>query len=218
MKILIIIAVVALLFLISNKTISSFTYEICDDKGECQDITINQITQPSKQTYEICNPDALKSGAKNICEQVPINRLLLKGGTNKKYCNKAPYLAGDYLDNWWNSEGLIDECEIPPQSNMQFLFKQHNQSVRSHTGTIQIKVNIINFENDYKALQILTGEDNNNDNLPDSWVHCGNVDKINGKDVKIIHCTGTNLKFIKLVNAEWNKGSLFMDSVEVLTV
>lgn len=218
MKIWIGAAIIASLLLISNKTTGNFTYEVCDDKGNCQDKTISRIVKPSSQTTEICNPDALKSGAERICEQVPINKLLLKGGTDKKYCNEAPYLASDYLDNYWNSNGLIDECEIPPKADMQLYFKQHDQSVRSHTGTIQISIDVINYNSNYLALQVFIGEDSNNDNLPDSWMYCGNVDKIHGKNRKVILCNGTNMKFVKLINAEWNPTSLFIDDVEVLKV
>ena len=205
--------IVLVLFLIIRNT--QQTYEICDDMG-CKRFVIDKITQPSMETTEICNPNAIESGAENICEKVPDNRLLFKGGTNKNYCSNAPYLSSHYLDNWWNAEGLIDECEMPPDSNMQFIFKRHDQSIKSHDGTIQIKIDAINYDNNGKALQIFIGEDNNNDNLPDEWKYCGNVDEIRGRNTKYILCNGNNLKFIKLVNAEWNKGNLYIDSIEVL--
>jgi len=161
--------------------------------------------------------EAKKFGAMSECEDVPVNRLLFKGGTNKTICNGYNAGGSTFTDNWWNAEGLIDNCEMPVNSNMQFIFKQHDQSIRSHTGVIQIKIDALNYNN-YKALQIFTAEDSNNDNLPDNWKHCGNVDGIYGRSTKIIQCSGTNLKFIKLVNAEWNKGSLFIDNVEVLKI
>jgi len=187
-----------------------FQYETCND-GMCKMISIDRIIQPSNQTYNICND-------KGLCEDVPINRLLLKEGTDKKHCSNAPYLKTDYLDNWWNAYGLIDECEMPPKSDMQFTFKQHNQTIISYTGTIQIILTIINYEDNYLALQILTAEDNDGDNLPDVWIHCGNVDEIKGKKIKIINCSGTNLKFVKLVNAEWNPTSIFIDRVEIFKI
>jgi len=189
----------------------SYQYEVCNDNGECKMITIDKVVQPSRQTFNICND-------KGFCEDVPLNRLLLKEGTDKKYCSSAPYLETDYVDNWWNANGLIDECEMPPESDMQFTFKQHNQTIISYTGTIQISITAINYEDNYLALQILTADDHDGDNLPDEWIHCGNVDEINGKDLKIIYCSGTNLKFVKLSSAEWNPTSIFIDRIEILKV
>lgn len=188
---------------------SSYQYEICDDKGECKYITIDKIIQPSEQTLYVCNNQSL-------CEYVPVNRLLLKHGTDKEYCADAPRFKSSYVDNWWNSNGLIDECEMPPRADMQFAFKQHNGTLSSYTGTIQITITPINYEDNYLALQILIGEDNNMDNLPDSWIFCGNVDSIYGKDKRIINCSGTNIKFVKLVNPEWNPSSLYLDYILVL--
>ena len=184
------------------------TYEVCDSKGNCTRVAVERVF-----------PDAVGSQVcyQGKCEFVPANRLLFKEGTDKKYCN-GHYNANDFVDNWWNAEGLIDECEMPVGSNMQFVFKQHNQTIHSYTGTIQVLIQSINYDNDFKALQIFTGEDNDKDNLPDSWIHCGNIDEIQGISAKIIHCKGTNLKFVKMVNAEWNKGSLYIDYLEVLKV
>ena len=192
-----------------NQPQNNYEYEICDDNGACKMIQIDEIVQPSVQTFNQCNPEGL-------CEDVPVNRLILKEGTDKKDCSDAPYLKTDYVDNWWNANGLIDECEMPPRSDMQFAFKQHNQTILSYTGTIQISLTILNYEDNYLAFQILTAEDRNNDNLPDTWIHCGNVDSIKGKTIKIIRCTGTNIKFVKLVNPEWNPSNLFLDRIEVL--
>ncbi len=83
-------------------------------------------------------------------------------------------------------------------------------------STIQITITPINYENNYLALQILIGEDYNGDYLPDEWIHCGNVDGIKGKDKRIINCKGTNIKFVRLVNPEWNPTSLFIDYILVL--
>ena len=105
---------------------------------------------------------------------------------------------------------------MPPGSDMQFAFKQHNGSLSSHTGTVQITLTPINYEDNYLALQVLTGEDNDVDDLPDGWVFCGNLDSIRGKDRKIINCNGTNVKFVKLVNPEWNPSSLYLDYILVL--
>jgi len=196
-------------FFKTNYFSDNYEYEICDDNGACQMIQIDKVVQPSTQTANQCNPEGL-------CEDVPVNRLILKEGTDKKYCSNAPYLKTDYVDNWWNANGLIDECEMSPRSDMQFAFKQHNQTILSYTGTIQISLTILNYEDNYLAFQILTAEDRNNDNLPDTWIHCGNVDSIKGKTIKIIRCTGTNIKFVKLVNPEWNPSNLFLDRIEVL--
>ena len=196
-------------FFKTNYFSDNYEYEICDDNGACQMIQIDKVVQPSTQTANQCNPEGL-------CEDVPVNRLILKEGTDKKHCSNAPYLKTDYVDNWWNANGLIDECEMPPRSDMQFAFKQHNQTILSYTGTIQISLTILNYEDNYLAFQILTAEDRNNDNLPDTWIHCGNVDSIKGKTIKIIRCTGTNIKFVKLVNPEWNPSNLFLDRIEVL--
>lgn len=206
-----------LLFLASCTNI--YQYEVCDNKinGQCKNIAVTRIL-PSSETFNVCDTNYLKTGARNKCEQVPINRLLLKGGTDKPCCAGHCLDSGDFVDNWWNAEGLIDECEMPVSSNMQFIFKAHNQTIYSHTGTIQVLIKAINYDNNINALQIFTGEDNNNDNLPDSWIHCGNVDGIHGASVKVIHCKGNNLKFVKLVNAMWNKNSLFIDYIEVLKV
>ena len=196
-------------FFKTNYFSDNYEYEICDDNGACQMIQIDKVVQPSTQTANQCNHEGL-------CEDVPVNRLILKEGTDKKYCSNAPYLKTDYVDNWWNANGLIDECEMSPRSDMQFAFKQHNQTILSYTGTIQISLTILNYEDNYLAFQILTAEDRNNDNLPDTWIHCGNVDSIKGKTIKIIRCTGTNIKFVKLVNPEWNPSNLFLDRIEVL--
>ena len=189
---------------------SNYQYEICDG-GECRYIIINNIIEPSSETRNVCNNQGL-------CEDVPVNRLLLKHGTDKEYCSNAPYLGSSYVDNWWNANGLIDECEMPPKADMQFAFKQHNGSFLGHTGTIQITLTPINYENNYLALQILIGEDNNFDELPDEWIFCGNVDSIHGKDKRIINCSGTNMKFVKLVNPEWNPFSLYLDYILILRV
>lgn len=192
-----------------------YEYEVCNK--DCNRFQLKNVAQPSTKTERLCHPDAqeaIKSGARSVCEDVPINLLLNKGGTDKKYCNEAPYLESDYVDNWWNSEGLIDECEMPTNSNMQFIFKMVDSSTRTYTGTIQIKIDAISYDNDGKALQIFTGEDDGN--LPKEWVYCGNVDGINGKTTRYILCKGENLKFIKLVHASWSKGSIFLDKVEVL--
>lgn len=187
----------------------NYEYEICDDAG-CRMVPIDKIILPGEKTFYICNNEGQR------CENVPINRLLLKEGTDKKYCSKAPYLKTDYVDNWWNANGLIDECEMPPRSDMQFAFKLHNQTLVSYTGTIQISLTLINYENNHVAIQVLTGEDNDKNNLPDKWIHCGNLDGIKGREVKIINCSGKNLKFVKLVNAEWNPTSIFLDRIEIL--
>ncbi len=188
---------------------TDYEYEVCDSNGECRYVIVDKIIQPSKETFNVCNNQGL-------CEDVPINRLLLKHGTEKEYCADAPYLESSYVDNWWNANGLIDECEMPPKADMQFAFKQHNGSLSSHTGTIQITITPINYENNYLALQILIGEDHNYDDLPDGWIFCGNVDSIHGKDKKIINCKGTNMKFVRLVNPEWNPSSLYFDYILVL--
>lgn len=187
----------------------NYKYEICETNEECKDIAIERIIEPSKETVYVCN----KEGS---CEDVPVNRLLLKHGTDKEHCADAPYLKSSYVDNWWNANGLIDECEMPPRADMQFAFKQHNGSFSSHTGTIQITLTPINYEENYLALQVLIGEDNNKDELPDGWVFCGNVDSITGKDKKIINCKGTNIKFVKLVNPEWNPSSLYFGYILIM--
>ena len=196
---------------VNYKNKANYEYEICDEEG-CRMMPIDKIILPSKKTFYICNDEGKR------CEDVPVNRLLLKEGTDKKYCSSAPYLKTDYVDNWWNANGLIDECEMPPRSDMQFAFKLHNQTLIKYTGKIQISLTILNYENNHVAIQVLTGEDNddNNNNPPDEWIHCGNLDGIKGKAVKIIHCSGKNLKFVKLVNAEWNPTSIFIDRIEIL--
>lgn len=199
---------IAFLMVILTIGCTKYEAERCTSSG-CALFKFIEV-QPSKETTQICY--------QGKCEVVPDNRLLFKGGTEKEFCSNAPSLESDYVDNWWNAEGLIDECEMPVGANMQFIFKMHDQSVRNHTGSIQVKVYVINYDDDYKALQVFTAEDNNNDNLPDEWVHCGNVDKIDGKDRRIINCWGKNLKFIKLKNAAWNDGNLYIDLVEVLKV
>ena len=186
-----------------------YKYEVCDNNGECRYISIDKIIEPSERTFYVCN----KEGS---CEDVPVNRLLLKHGTDKEYCSDAPYLESSYVDNWWNANGLIDECEMPPRADMQFAFKQHNGTLSSYTGAIQITLTPVNYENNYLALQVMTGEDHNNDDLPDGWIFCGNVDNIKGKDKKIINCNGTNIKFVKLVNPEWNSNSLYFDYILVM--
>ena len=184
-----------------------YEYEICENNN-CRMIKVDKIIEPSEETQKLCN--------ESWCEDVPVNRLLLKHGTDKKYCSKAPYLNDDYVDNWWNANGLIDDCEMPPKADMQFAFKQHNQSFLSHTGTVQITLTPINYGDNYLALQVLIAEDKNDDNLPDEWIFCGNVDSIRGKDKRIINCNGTMMEFVKLVNPEWNPSSLFLDYIMVL--
>ena len=183
-----------MLFLASCTT---YDYEVCNDKivetrngdftqidqykeTDCQRVSITNIVQPSLETTRLCNSNWKESGAMHECEDVPANLLLSKGGTNKRICNKIYAIGGIVADNYWNAEGVVDGCEMPPNSNTQWAFKQHDQTFRSHTGTIQIRIDVVNFDNDYKALQIFIGENNNGDGLPDSWVYCGNVDKIYG--------------------------------------
>lgn len=132
------------------KTGTDYEYEICDEES-CRMIPIDKIILPSEKTFYICNNEGQR------CEDVPINRLLLKEGTDKKYCSNAPYLKTDYVDNWWNANGLIDECEMLPRSDMQFAFKLHNQTLISYTGTIQVSLTVINYEDNYVAIQVLTG-------------------------------------------------------------
>ena len=202
-----------LLFIIGCTT---YDYEVCNG-NDCKRY-VGYAVQPSVQTEKICNPDWVRDQAISECEEIPTNQLLSKTGTNKAICNGYSINGNDFVDNWWNAEGLIDECEMPINSNMQFIFKQHDQTIRSHTGTMQIKIDAVNFDRDYKALQVFIAEDSDNNNLPDSWMYCGNVDDIQGYSTKIIRCSGAELKFIKLVNAGWNKGSLFIDNFEVLKV
>ena len=206
--------ILGMLFLVGC---TAYNYEVCKEGNNCERFQITSITQPSLETQKICNPDWKESGADKECENVPDNQLLKKGGTDKQVCN-GHSLSSNFVDNYWNSEGLIDGCQMPINAKMDFIWKQHDQSIRSHTGTVQIRIDILNFDDDYKALQIFFGEDNNNDNLPDEWKYCGNVDKIKGYSTKYIRCSGTNLKFVRLMNPEWNKGSLFIDEIEVLKV
>ncbi|MBS3083323.1 hypothetical protein J4423_00815 [Candidatus Pacearchaeota archaeon] len=159
----------------------------------------NNILKGDNYEYEICDDN-------NNCNMVSVEKIIEPSNETTK----------SYVDNWWNANGLIDECEMPPKSDMQFAFKQHDQSFLSHTGTIQVTVTPINYENNYLALQILIAEDKNNDNLPDEWVFCGNVDSIRGKDKRIINCNGTMVEFVKLVNPEWNPSSLYIDYILVL--
>lgn len=103
-------AMLIFLLILNSKDLSlknrvDYQYEICDDEGICTMVPVDKVIQPSTHTFNICND-------KGLCEDVPINRLLLKEGTDKKYCSNAPYLQTDYVDNWWNANGLIDECEI----------------------------------------------------------------------------------------------------------
>ena len=102
----------------NEKNDMHYEYEVCEN-DDCRYIQVDKIIQPSEETFNVCNNQSL-------CEDVPVNRLLLKHGTDKEYCANAPYLASSYVDNWWNANGLIDECEMPPQADMQFAFKQHN--------------------------------------------------------------------------------------------
>ena len=217
-----IIVVFVLAFLLiqnfDNKILGNFSlkneeyeYETCDNEGNCKYISVEKIIEPSSETKNVCNKEGL-------CEDVPVNRLVLKHGTDKEYCANAPRLKSSYVDNWWNSNGLIDECEMPPGADMQFAFKQHDGSLSSYTGTIQITITPINYEDNYLALQILIGEDRDYNNLPDEWVFCGNVDSIRGKDKKIINCGGTEVKFVKLVNPLWNPSSLYLDYILILKV
>ena len=210
-----------MVFLISCTPL--YEYEVCDERlmnikiGKCERFQITKIIQKSPQTTKFCDPNWKQYGAMHECENVPNNQLLSKGGTDKKYCN-GHYLASDFFDNYWNAEGLIDECEMPVGSDIQVIFKMHGGTLKKHTGTIQIKIDVINYDNVFKALQIYTGENNDGDGLPDEWKYCGNVDEIKGYSTKYILCKGTNLQFVKMVNAEWNKGSLFIDNIEVLKV
>ena len=198
----------------------TYDYEVCDGSGQCSRVLINPLTYPSAETENVCVSDfeeAKKYGATSECEDVPVNRLLSKEGTDKQSCSDAPYLQSHYVDNWWNSQGLIDECEMPPSSDMQFIFKRHDQKVFSHTGKIQVTLDVISYKG-VSAMQVFSSGDANEDNLPDEWVHCGNVDGISGYSTKVINCEGEKLKFIKLVNAPWNEENLYLDSVEVLKV
>ena len=188
----------------------TYDYEVCNKNGQCNRVFVDKLIFPSAETEQVCN-------ANGLCEQVPTNRLLLKGGTDKQYCSDAPYLSSHYVDNWWNSNWLVDECGMPPSSDMQFIFKRHDQKVFSHTGKIQVTLDVISYKGS-GAMQVFSSEDLNDDNLPDEWVHCGNVDGINGYSTKVIICEGEKLKFVKLVNAPWNTENLYLDSVEVLKV
>src|SRR3990167_6851286 len=89
---------------------ASYTYETCEG-DVCQNQYVVRVIEPSYQTEEICY--------QGRCEQVPMNRLLFKGGVNKTICNGKTFDGKTFLDNYWNSNGLIDGCEIPPKSDMQ---------------------------------------------------------------------------------------------------
>ena len=67
------------------------------------------------------------------------NCLLVKEGTNKTICNDYSYNNVVFVDNWFDSRGLLDGCEMPIMSEMSFAFKQHDQSFKIHNGTIVVK-------------------------------------------------------------------------------
>ena len=90
MKQIYIIGILAI-FVVACSPINT-SYEVCND-GQCKQIQISKIDYPSFNTAKLCFGNWQESGARSECEQVPINQLLSKGGTDKKYCNNATYLA-----------------------------------------------------------------------------------------------------------------------------
>src|SRR3990167_2612824 len=84
--------------------------------------------------------------------------LLLKGGTEKQTCTGAPFLKSDYVDNYYNAKGVVDECRMPPNAEMDFIFKQHDKKIRTHSGKIKIVVNSVNTES-HGVLQVLVSND-----------------------------------------------------------
>ena len=166
---------------------------------------------PNEPFTIICN----KEGS---CENVPDNRLLFKSGTNKTKCSNAPYLSSDYVDNPYNFEGdVIDECEITTNSSMIFRFKQHDQSFRNHSGTIQVTITTVNTE-PHGIVQVLTADKSQN------WKECKGISQDciscienipKGRRENKILCEGEELQFIKVLAAPWSPTSIFLDSVEV---
>lgn len=138
------------------------------------------------------------------------NRLLLKGGVNKTICSNAPYLESSYVNNWYNSYGdIVDGCEMRQDSEVVFGFKQHDQSFRNHTGTIQVKITTVNLE-DGGAIRLYTSSNGLNDSL---WAECREFNNLPaGSNRVITTCDGTELGFLKLRSK--TQTSIFLDTVE----
>lgn len=142
------------------------------------------------------------------------NCLLLKGGTNKTQCGEFSYNNVVFVDNYYDSEGIIDHCEMSPGSSMTFRFKQHNQEYKNHTGNMLVTVTSVSL-NDHYALQLLTS--NSTKDYADDWDYCGELENYQkGIKTKSITCNGTNVQYIKIINAPWNNNVInYLDHVEV---
>ena len=139
--------------------------------------------------------------------------LLIKEGTNKTTCPGAPTLQSAYVNNFYYKEGsVIDDCQLTPDSAMIFAFKQHDQSFKKHTGTLEVKITTFNPEA-HQVVQVLTSSGASQGG--GSWEFCGNIEDIPaGLQTKTILCTGKEIGFIKLKNAPWNTKNVYFDRVE----
>ena len=139
------------------------------------------------------------------------NRLLFKEGVNKTTCSNAPYLESSYVNNWFNAKGeIIDGCEMRQDSEVIFAFKQHDQTFRNHTGTIQVKITTVNLEAG-GAIRLYTSSDGLNES---SWQECREFNNLPaGSNRVITTCDGVELGYIKLRSK--TQTGIFLDKVEV---
>jgi hypothetical protein len=139
------------------------------------------------------------------------NRLLMKEGVNKTTCSDAPYLESSYVNNYFNAHGdVVDGCEMKQDSELIFIFKQHDQSLRNHTGTIQVKITTVNLESG-GAIRLFTSSNGLNES---SWQECREFNNLPaGSNRVITTCDGVEIGYIKLRSK--TQTSIFLDSVEV---
>ena len=93
---------------------------------------------------------------------------------------------------------------------MVFAFKQHDQTFRNHTGTIQVKITTVNLEAG-GAIRLYTSSDGLNES---SWQECREFNNLPaGSNRVITTCDGVELGYIKLRSK--TQTGIFLDKVEV---
>lgn len=139
--------------------------------------------------------------------------LLFKGGKDKQFCSNAPFLKSSYVNNYYNSYGnIIDGCEMRINSEIIFGFKQHDQTFRSHSGVIQVKITTMNLENG-ASFELYTAHNESKGLDISQWNFCRTFKNIpNNSNRVITTCDGEGIGYIKIKSI--GEKSIFLDSVE----
>ena len=138
------------------------------------------------------------------------NRLLLKEGTQYTCGNYHVFDVSAYVNNWWNKEGtILNGCEMLPNSEMLFIFKQHDQSIRTHTGEINIKIRLYAVS-DGADVEVYYMDKRG------TWFSSGNYADI-PKGIYDIETygDGTEIEFLRFRVHDSSRSNVLVDRVEV---